>query len=227
MSSVIKTHTHENYDILKYLTESNSTLLYKGKPISGVDSTITISPDVNNILEKRSNGYYVPGFIISKTANNGLTLKSDGYYVPTLPIDYATTDDINEVKKEISQDVEQQIQIFDERCDIITTKIQEIASNTTKTQIHEYYGDNSTLESVIDITTLYNLSSDVILNLELMIKNVSDSDILNIRILENNMQTLNDALTKSEIQRYKLPNIPNIEIFIKGNYQLFLYVTYV
>ena len=60
-----------------------------------------------------------------------------------------------------------------------------------------------------------------------MIKNNSDTDILIIKILENEIETLNDTLTKSEVQRYKLPNIPSIEIFIKGDYQLFLYVTYI
>lgn len=34
MSSIIKTHKHDNYDILKEFTEASGTLLYKGKPIN-------------------------------------------------------------------------------------------------------------------------------------------------------------------------------------------------
>ena len=60
-----------------------------------------------------------------------------------------------------------------------------------------------------------------------MINNNSDTELLTIKILENDIETLNDTLTKSEVQKYKLPNISNIEIFIKGNYQLFLYVNYI
>ena len=60
-----------------------------------------------------------------------------------------------------------------------------------------------------------------------MICNLSNSEMLNIKILENNIETLNDTLTKSETQKYKLSNIPNIEIFIQGEYDLFLYVTYI
>jgi hypothetical protein len=101
-----------------------------------------------------------------------------------------------------------------------------MSANTTKHKTHEFSGNNINLTSVININTLYSLSSNVILNLELMIKNNSDADILNIKILENDIETLNDTLTKSEVQKYKLPNIPNIEIFIQGDYQLFLYVNY-
>lgn len=303
MSSIIKTHNHENYNILKEFSEaSDSTLLYKGKPITGNNITISkesgnaiqqksdglyvadlsshilktiftsegvhglryynsklqyknnsgawvsistggssgggssgggigniiISPSGNNILTKYPNGYYVPGFIISKQSNNALQKLSDGYYVRTIPANNATTDDIDLAVDKIDDKLTEQNQIFNEKYDILTTKIQQIAANTTRFQVHEFSGSNPiSIESVIDISTLYNLSSNVILNLELMIKNISNTDILTIRILENNIETLKDTLTKSEVQRYKLPNIPSIEIFIKGNYQLFLYVTYI
>lgn len=300
MSSIIKTHNHENYNILKEFSEaSDSTLLYKGNPIGSGGGTITISkedgnaiqeksdglyvadlsshilktvlssdgvhglryynsklqyqnsngawvsistggssgsgtgdiiisPSANNVLTKYANGYYVPGFIISEQTNNAIQKLSDGYYVPAIPVNNATTDDIDAAMDEIDDKLVEQNQTFNERYDIITTKILEIASNTTKSQVHKYSGDNPiSIESVIDITTLYDLSKDVILNLELMIRNTSDVDTLTIEILENNVKTLNDILTKSEVQRYKLPNIPTIEIFIKGSYQLFLYVTYV
>lgn len=227
MSSVIKTHTHDNYEVLKYLTESNSVLLYKGKQISGGgNGAITISPNPNNAIVKYANGYYVPAFLISKVANNGLVRYSDGYYAPKLPVNFATTDDIDVAKEKIDKDILQQTQTFNERYDIITTKIQEVFNNTANTQVHEYSGENTDLESIIDVSTIYEPSSSVILNFELLIKNSSNTDVLNIKILENGMQTLNDSLTKLEVQRYKLPNIPNIEIFIKGSYQLFLYVTY-
>lgn len=272
MSSLIKTHGHDNYDILKEFSESpTSVLLYKGNPIVAtsthetlklnteagvhglryynnklqyyangkwndiatgggttvVDKDIIISPTANNALVKYSNGYFVQAFLISGQINNALTKYADGYYVPKIPANNATTDDIDIAKNEIDNKLLQQTQIFNERYDIITEKIQIITSNTTKSQIHEYNGDNLLLDSVIDISTLYNMSSDVILNLELMLINKSTTDQMTVKILENGIQTLNDTLTKSEMQRYKLPSIPNIEIFIKGSYQLFLYVTYV
>lgn len=298
MSSIIKTHNHENYNILKEFSEaSDSTLLYKRKPITSKTITISkesgnaiqqksdglyvadlsshilktiftsegvhglryynsklqyknnsgawisistggssgggigdiiISPSENNVLTKYPNGYYVPGFVISKQTNNALQKLSDGYYVRTIPANNATTDDIDAAIDEIDDKLIEQNQTFNERYDILTTKIQQIAANTTRFQVHEFSGSNSiSIESVIDISTLYSLSNNVILNLELVIKNTSSTDILTIQILENNIETLNDTLTKSEVQRYKLPNIPTIEIFIKGDYQLFLYVTYI
>ncbi len=192
-----------------------------------VDKDIILSPTANNALVKYSNGYYVQAFLISQQTNNALVKYSDGYYVPKIPANNATTDDIDALKDEIDDELTKQNQTFNERYDVITTKLLEISSNTTKTEVHEYSGSNINLDSVIDISTLYDLSSDVILSLEFMIKNNSDIDMLNIKILENEIETLNDTLTESEVQRYKLPNIPNIEIFIKGDYQLFLYVNYV
>lgn len=273
MNSIIKTHCHSNYDILKEFTESpDSILLYKGKPIVAVTPTsnhenlnvntetgvhglryynkrleyyhngkwnniatgdvvsgdIIISSAANNALTKYHDGYYVPAFLVSSQINNAIVKYSDGYYVPAIPANNATTDDIDILKDELDNKLVKQNQTFNERYDVITSKLLQISSNTTKTKVHEYSGNNPiSLDSVIDISTLYDLSSDVILNLEFMIKNNSDTDILNIKILENNIETLKDTLTKSEVQRYKLPNIPNIEIFIKGDYQLFLYVNYV
>lgn len=191
------------------------------------DKDIILSPNANNALVKYSNGYYVQSFMISQQINNAIVKYSDGYYVPKIPINNATTDDIDAMKDEIDEELIEQQRIFNERYDIITTKIKEISSNTTKSKVHEYSGNNSDIESVIDISTLYDLSLNVILNLELMIVNKSDTNLLTIKILENDIETLNDTLTKSEVQKYKLPNISNIEIFIKGNYQLFLYVNYI
>jgi len=246
-SSLIKTHVHENYDILKQFTESpDSVLLYKGKPIIAtsthetlsvnteagihglryynkklqyyngkwndiatgggttvVDKDIVISPAANNALVKYGNGYYVQAFLISGQVNNALTKYADGYYVPKIPANNATTDDIDAAKDEIDDKIIQQTQIFNERYDIITEKIKVIAGNTTKSQTHEYNGYNLFLDSVIDISTLYSLSSDVILDLEFMLINKSDTDQINVKILENGIQTLNDTLAKSEIQRYK------------------------
>lgn len=191
------------------------------------DKDIILSPTANNALVKYSNGYYVQSFLISNKINNALVKYSDGYYVPKIPANSATTDDIEKVKDEINDKLKEQNQTFNERYDIITDKIQEISANTTKHKTHEFSGINTSLTSVIDISSLYNLTSDVILSLEFMIKNNSDTDILTIKILENEIETLNDTLTKSEVQRYKLPNIPNIEIFIQGSYDLFLYVNYI
>ena len=154
--------------------------------------------------------------VLSPTANNALVKYSNGYYVQSFLI-----------SSKINNKLKEQNQAFNERYDIITDKIQEISANTTKHRTHEFSGINTNLTSVIDISSLYNLTSDVILSLEFMINNNSNTDILTIKILENEIETLNDTLTKSEVQRYKLPNIPNIEIFIQGNYDLFLYVNYI
>lgn len=188
---------------------------------------IVLSPTANNALVKYSNGYYVQSFLISSKINNALVKYSDGYYVPKIPANNATTEDIEKAKDEINDKFEEQNQAFNERYNIITDKIQEISANTTKHRTHEFSGINTNLTSVIDISSLYSLTSDVILSLEFMINNNSNTDILTIKILENEIETLNDTLTKSEVQRYKLPNIPNIEIFVQGNYDLFLYVNYI
>ena len=273
MSSIIKTHMHNNYDILKEFSESpDSVLLYKGKPIvvksdhetkkindeNGIhgiryydkrlqcyfddkwndistggnttivtDKDIVISPVAYNALTKLTNGYYVPEFMISKQVNNALVKYSDGYYVPKIPVNMATTEDINNAKKDIDLEIKTQQQKFNEKYNVITNKINEIAGNSTKNKVHRYSGNNDSLDSVIDISSLYSITSNVILSLEFMICNLSNSEMLNVKILENNIETLNDTLTKSETQKYKLSNIPNIEIFIQGSYDLFLYVNYI
>ena len=224
--------THPNRDSLDKISEStNGNMLYNGKEIPGgtntTPGTIIVSPNANNALIKNSNGYYVPAFLISQQANNALVKYSDGYYAPKLPVNYATTVNIDSAKDEINNKLTEQNKAFNERYDVITEKIQDISSNVSKFTTHEFVGRNATLISVIDISTLYSLTTNVILNLEFMIKNNSDIDMLTIKILENETETLSDTLTKSEVQKYKLPNIPNIEIFIQGNYSLFLYVNYI
>lgn len=232
------------------------TMYYGGVAVSGSGGTsdssssnITISPNANNALVKSSNGYYVPAFLTSKLAtnalvknsdgyytpafliskqiNNALVKYSDGYYAPKLPVNYATTENIDSAKDEFNVKLIEQNRVFNERYDVITEKIQGISSNVSKFTTHEFVGINTNLISVIDISTLYSLTSNVILNLEFMIKNNSDIDMLTIKISENETETLVNTLTKSEVQKYKLPNTPNIEIFIQGNYSLFLYVNYI
>ena len=270
MSSIIKTHKHDNYDILKEFTESSGNLLYKGKPIiatsthetenintaSGVhglryysnklqyyngkwndiatgggttvvDKDIIISPTANNALKKYSNGYFVQEFLISKQVNNALVKYSDGYYVPSIPANMATVEDVNTAKKELQDDIIEQEQIFNTRYDVITEKLKEIGANTTKNKVNKYTGNEASLSSVLDISTLYNLNSNVILNMEFMIINESTNDLLTLVIQENGIETLNNSLHKTEVQRYKLPNIVNLEIFIQGEYTLYLYVTYI
>lgn len=227
MSSLIRTHNHNNYNVLNQFSEVNSVLLYKGIPLNSDSSIIKLSTNKNNALKLYSNGYYVEQFLISKQVNNALVKYSDGYYVPKIPLNTATTEYVDNVLNNINNDLLEQNKVFNERYNLITEKIQQISSNTTKHKTHEYHGNNLNIQSVIDVSTLYNLTSDVILNLEFMIKNNSDTDILNLKILENEIETLNITLSQQEVQKYKLSNIPNIEIFIKGNYNLFLYVNYV
>lgn len=212
---------------LQYLNKNNAWTTISTGGGSSNTGEIIISPAVNNALVKYANGYYVPSFVVSGKTNNALQKLSDGYYVPSIPVNNATTDDIDAAIDKVDDKLVEQEHTFNERYDLLTTKILEISGNTTKSKVHEFVGNNQNLDSVIDISTLYNLSTDVILNLEFMLENTSDVDSLTIKIIENDVETLNDILTKSEVQRYKLPNIPNIEIFIKGAYRLFLYVNYV
>lgn len=212
---------------LQYLNSSGVWVTISSSSSGTGTGDIVISPATNNALTKYSNGYYVPAFLISGKDNNALVKYSDGYYVPKIPANMATTNDIDTLEEEVNDKLEEQSKTFNERYDIITEKLQEVAANTTKSQIHEYSGTTTTLSSIINITTLYSLSSNVILSLEFMIVNNSTNDLLTIVIQENGLETLNDTLSKSEVQRYKLPSIPNIEIFIKGDYTLYLYVTYI
>lgn len=270
MSSVIKTHSHNNIAVLNQFTESSdSTLLYKGKPIIAtsthetekvntekgihglryynsklqyynnkwidiatgggtvVDKDIIISPTANNALEKLSNGYYVQKFLISKQANNALTKYSDGYYVPKIPVNNATLDDINDAKEELNDNITQNVQVINQKYTILTEKVEQISSSITKHKTHHFTGKNNNLTQIVDVSTLYNETENVILDMEFMIINKSADDLLIIKITENNVETLNDTLDYEEVQRYKLTSTSNIKIYIKGNYELYLYVQYI
>lgn len=190
-------------------------------------NSITISPTTNNALVKYSNGYYVPAFLISKKDNNAIQKLSDGYYVPSLPVNNATLDDVSKAKEEVETQIDEQSKDFENKYNTLVAKIAEIAGNTTKQQTHVYSGINASLDSIVDISTLYNPTDSVILSLEFMIVNQSTSEYLTISILENEIETLNDTLEQSEVQRYRLPSIANIEIFIQGEYELYLYINYI
>lgn len=268
--SIIRTHFHDNLEILNALSDSDSKLYYKGKEIgdtthrnlvvnseSGVhglrfynkklqyydskwidiatgggttitvDKDIILSPTANNILVKYSNGYYVPGFLISKQSNNALIKYSDGYYVPKIPDNLVTTDDVDKVKNDIDKNIANQQIIIDNKYNLVLDKINQIAGNTTKFNQHDYTGNTNILTQIIDISSLYNINSNVILNLEFMICNDSNTDLLQIQVLENDKITVNDTLTPKEVQKYKLPNITKLKFNIKGKYSLHLYVTYI
>lgn len=272
MSSLIKTHKHDNYDILQQFSESGSVLLYKGKPIiatstheselvnteSGIhglryynnklqhyyggkwndiatgggttvitDKDIVISPAKDNALIKYSNGYYVPSFLISKQANNAIVKYSDGYYVPKLPINNALLDDIKDAKEEITDVIEEQVDIINQKYYTLIQKVADIASNTTQSNTHHYWGDSLALVTIIDIASLYDETVNVILSMEFMIQNRSDENSLTLQVVENEIETMNIALDPLEVQRYKLTNTPNIDIRIYGNYDVYLYVQYI
>ena len=111
MNSIIKTHNHENYDVLKEFSESPaSILLYKGKPIvvtSEHDSElVNTEKGVHGLryYNKKLQCYYDGAWhnvinggsgttiitdkdiIISPTANNALVKYSNGYYVQSFMI---------------------------------------------------------------------------------------------------------------------------------------------
>jgi hypothetical protein len=272
VSSLIKTHKHDNYDILKEFSEAYGSLLYKGKPIiatsthetelvnteKGIhglryynnklqhyygnkwndistgggttvvtDKDIIISPTKDNALVKYQNGYYVPSFLVSKQANNALVKYSDGYYVPKIPVNNALLDDIEEAKDEINKTMVQNIDNVNQKYYTLVQKVSEIAANTTKSDTHHYSGDKAVLDTIIDISTLYNEAVNVILNMELMIKNQSEKNSLEIQIIENEIETMGVTLEPLEVQRYKLTNTPHIEIKSCGSYEVYLYVQYI
>lgn len=297
MSSVIRTHSHDNIVVLNQFTESSdSTLLYKGKPIVGGGSTITISkesgnaiqekadgiyvadlsshvtkslyssdgihglryynsklqyyynnkwneiatgttvnvdkdiiisPTANNALTKLSNGYYVQNFLISKQANNALVKYSDGYYVPKIPVNNATLNDIDDAKDELNTTITENIQIINQKYTTLTEKVNEIAGSITKNDTHHFTGKNNNLTQIIDISTLYNETENVILDMEFMIVNKSSDDLLTIQVKENDVETLNTALNHKEVQKYKLTNTSYININAQGDYEIYLYVQYI
>lgn len=248
-----KLHEHPNIDVLNNLSDKDGTLMYNGKEITGgggggggpvdiswhTNATIYSGTGVHGVRYYNARLEYNVGgkwyliydsnnpIPISGTPNNALVKYSDGYFVPKIPANNATTDDIDKAKDELEDIIKDQDQAFNERYDVIINKISQIVSNTTKSNIHEYLGNNSNMALVVDINTLYSLTQNVILNLEFMIKNSSEKEPLNIKILENNIETLNDTLVGTEVQRYKLPSITKIQIFTEGEYELFLYVSYI
>lgn len=191
------------------------------------DKDIDISPNANNALVKYSNGYYVQKFLISKQTNNALVKYSDGYYVPKIPANNATLEDVKAVKDEINEEIKEQRQISEDRYDVVTNKILEISANTTKHKTHEFFGSSTDFVSIADISELYSLEEVVIINLEFMIVNTSDKEAMALKIQENGIDTMNITLMESEVQKYKLSNVPNTEIFVQGNYKLYLYVNYI
>lgn len=271
MSSVIKTHNHTNYDVLKEFTESSGTLLYKGKPIvatsthetelvntvSGVhglryygsklqyyanskwndiatgggttvvDKDIIISPTANNALKKYSNGYFVQAFLISKQANNALVKYSDGYYVPKIPVNIATLEDIDDAKEEINETITENVDIINQKYYTLTQKVSEIASNTTKSKTHHFTGSNADLTNVVDISSLYDETVNVILKMEFMVHNESDKNALVLQTLEQEIETMNITLDPEETQKYTLTNTSSISINVQGKYDVYLYVQYV
>ena len=270
-NSIIRTHTHENLNVLKEFSESpDSVLLYKGKPIvvtskhetevinteNGVhglryydkklqcyfndkwndiatggstitvDKDIILSPTANNVLVKYSNGYYVPGFLISHQSNNALVKYSDGYYVPKIPVNNATLDDIDNAIDIINNNITQNNNTINQKYDILTTKVNQIASSVIKSNTHYFTGNLTSLSNIIDISTLYNETVNVLLNIEIMIFNKSDKNQLIMSIIENNIETFNNIIKPKEVQKYKLSNTSKININIQGEYEIYLYVQY-
>lgn len=115
--------------------------------------------------------------------------------------------------------------LFDNGFNTLNKKIEEISAEVSKFQQHEFSGENQGLLKVVDMFELYP-APNIITHSEFMISNSSSEQTLNIKIVENGIETLTDVLEKTEVQRYKLPNINNIQIWINGNYQLFLYINY-
>lgn len=200
------------YDILQYWDEEISDwadITTKGNGEG--DNGVIVSKDIT----------------ISPTPNNALVKYSNGYYVPKIPANTATSDDIKEAKTEISEKINEQKKISEDRYQIVTDKIMELSASTTKHNTHVFSGECTDFISVADISVLYSLEENVILNLEFMIKNNSETEPLALKIIENEIETMNVTLTNLEVQRYRLPNVPNTEIFVKGNYDLYLYVNYI
>lgn len=137
----------------------------------------------------------------------------------------ASKEDLASLEESINDKLEDQETIFNEKYDVITKKIEDLSVTSLFNQ-HEFSGSNSSLESIVNLYELYT-DTNVILNMEFMIQNTSNEESLLLKIRENNIETLSETLESSQIQRYKLPNIRNIEFIIMGNYKLFIYVNYI
>ena len=137
----------------------------------------------------------------------------------------ASKDDLDILEESINDKLADQEIEFNQKYDVITAKLEELSVTALSNQ-HEFIGSNSSLESVVNLYDLYT-STNVILSLEILIKNTSNEESLTFKIMENNIDTLTETLDASELQRYKLPNIRNLEFIIKGNYRLLIYVNYI
>lgn len=186
-----------------------------------------ISSSSNNALSKLANGYFVPAFLISKQSNNALQKYSDGYYVPALPVNNATIEDIEDAKDDLKTTINNNNIIINQKYDSVIQKLDIITQSITKQQTHIFTGNDINLGLVVDISTLYNSTSNVILSMEIMIKNNSNTDLLSVNFKEYDIQTMDSNLQPEEVQKYKLTNIPEIKIFAKGDYIMYLYVNYI
>ena len=139
--------------------------------------------------------------------------------------DDASKEDLTNLEENINDKLSDQEASFNDKLQVITDKIEDLTVTALFNQ-HEFSGSNSSLESVVNLYDLYT-DTNVILSLEFLIRNTSNEELLSFKIIENNIETLSETLEKSEIQRYKLPNIRNIEFIIMGNYELFIYVNYI
>ena len=102
MPSIIRTrtHTHDNYNVLKYFTEINSTLLYKGIPIKSTHETLNVTNKdgihgfryyEDKLQYLKSNSTWVDiavgaSITLSTSKNNALVKYSNGYYVPAFQV---------------------------------------------------------------------------------------------------------------------------------------------
>lgn len=195
-----------------------------------INKDIIISPTKNNVLTQYNNGYYVPGFQVSSQPNNALVKYSDGYYVQKQPGNVATKEEIKAssdcLKEALMKVINENDTDVNTRIDIITDKLSVAIANALKFKEYNISGNNTVLDSVIDLSTLYT-TEQVIANSEFMIVNKSEFFELQLQIMEKDLITMEIEIEPKDIQRYKLPNTPNIKINIQGEYNLYVYINYV
>ena len=137
----------------------------------------------------------------------------------------ASSEDLAKLEEKLSDRLDEQELDFNNKYEAIADKLEDLTVTSLFNQ-HEFTGSNSSLESVANLARLYN-ENNVILNLEFLIQNTSHDEMLNFKIMENGIETLSEALERSETQRYKLPHTRNIEFIVMGNYRLLIYVNYI
>lgn len=187
------------------------------------EAVIRLSTYINNALERKSDGYYVEKFKISEQPNNALKRFVDGYFVQQFPSDVLVQNDYDQIMARLSRgDTILQAQI-----DVLTDAIRQVLLDETKHKTHIFEGSALDEEVLVfDLTTQYNLTSNIIMHNEVLIHNPDPYIPLSVRFTEYDIQTMDIILKPRESQKYVLSNIADMKLFMKGIYNVHFDITY-